>query len=48
MTPYEIVGFAGTICVLTILCMVVGCMWYDVYRQQIYASRMVSSQEWIV
>lgn len=48
MTPYEIVGLAGTLGLLVIIIMIISCLWYDVYRQQVYASRMLSSQEWIV
>lgn len=48
MTPYEIVGLAGVVFMLTLLCMIIILMWYDIYRQQVYASRVVSSQEWTV
>jgi cbb3-type cytochrome oxidase subunit 3 len=48
MTPYEIMALAGVAFLLCFICMIMLCLWYDVYRQQVYAARVLSSQEWIV
>ena len=48
MTPYEIMALAGVAFLLFFICMIMLLLWYDVYRQQVYASRVLSSQEWTV